>query len=157
MLSNKSSPSPSTLHVKLAERFFGALEEQAIDLAGDLVAQNAEIVIPAAGIRGGKTELMAFLAETAVAFPDLTIDVNRSFEVVDGTVAMEVKLEGTQSADWLGIINQEKFLDIRQAWCFGFDGDKIKSLRAFWDQNQVYRRLAVKRIDQVSIVNGGAR
>ena len=61
-------------------------------------------------------------------------------------------MEGTQAADYLGAINQEKHLDVDQAWRFTVAGDRITGVDAYWCQNQLYRRLAVKRLDQISLV-----
>ena len=60
-------------------------------------------------------------------------------------------VEGTQAADFLGAINQEKHLDIEQAWVLSTDGQVITGLTAYWDQNKLYRRLAVKRLDHIAI------
>jgi hypothetical protein len=67
-------------------------------------------------------------------------------------VTAEFKVEGTQAADYLGVVNQEKHLDLDQAWRFTVTGDRITGVQAYWCQNQLYRRLAVKRLDHVAIV-----
>lgn len=152
VFSRKPAQTMPISSLPLAELFFQALEAQNADEAIDMVAENASIAIPPARISGGKADFARFITETVRAFPDLLVNVQNSFVGADGTVVFQVQAEGTQAATWLGVINQEKFLDIRQVWTFGFEGGKIVSVRAFWDQNQVYRRLAVKRIDQVSIV-----
>jgi hypothetical protein len=48
-------------------------------------------------------------------------------------------------------INQEKHLDIDQAWRFVTGGGLITEVTAYWCQAQLYRRLAVKRYDQITI------
>jgi hypothetical protein len=65
---------------------------------------------------------------------------------------VEVKLEGTQAAAFLGVLNQEKHVDVDQAWLVHAAQGKIAGLRAYWCQNQLYRRLAVKRLDRISIL-----
>jgi ketosteroid isomerase-like protein len=62
------------------------------------------------------------------------------------------KAEGTQAADYAGAINQEKHLDIDQAWRFTVAGGQITEVHAYWCQGQLYRRLAVKRFDEIAIV-----
>ena len=62
-----------------------------------------------------------------------------------------VKTEGTQSADYAGAINQEKHLDIDQAWRFVISNGLITDVTAYWCQAQLYRRLAVKRYDEIAI------
>ncbi|MFD0067787.1 ester cyclase [Streptomyces sp. NPDC056690] len=70
----------------------------------------------ATGLRGaGKAELGQFLVDTATAFPDLRLTVRRTIEA-GPVVTVELKHEGTQAADYLGAINQEKHLDVDQAW-----------------------------------------
>jgi ketosteroid isomerase-like protein len=48
-------------------------------------------------------------------------------------------------------VNQEKHLDIDQGWLLRVADGRVRSIRAYWCQNQLYRRLAVKRIDHVTI------
>ena len=52
---------------------------------------------------------------------------------------------------FFGLVNQEKHLDIDQAWRFTVAGDRITQVRAYWCQAQLYRRLAVKRFDEIAI------
>jgi len=51
------------------------------------------------------------------AFPDLLISVSRVITTGDVVTAL-FKVEGTQAAEYAGAINQEKHLDIDQAWRF---------------------------------------
>ena len=67
------------------------------------------------------------------------------------TWVAEVDIEGTQATDYAGAINQEKHLDIDQAWRFTVTGGEITGVTAYWCQQQLYRRLAVKRFDAISI------
>jgi ketosteroid isomerase-like protein len=67
-------------------------------------------------------------------------------------VVLEVTMEGTQATDFLGIVNQEKHVDVDQAWMVWVREGRVRGLRAYWCQNQLYRRLAVKRLDRVSIL-----
>ena len=90
--------------------------------------------------------------ETITAFPDLLLTVKRQFAGTDGVVVTELKCEGTQASDYLGAINQEKHLDIDQVWLLRVEGGLIRGITGYWDQNMLYRRLAVKRLDAVAIV-----
>jgi ketosteroid isomerase-like protein len=63
-----------------------------------------------------------------------------------------VKVEGTQAGEYAGVVNQEKHLDLDEAWRFTVAGGAITAVTAYWCQQQLYRRLAVKRFDQVAIV-----
>jgi ketosteroid isomerase-like protein len=64
----------------------------------------------------------------------------------------EIKVEGNQAAAYAGAINQEKHLDLDEAWHFRVTDGQISLVDAYWCQQQLYRRLGVKRFDQVSIV-----
>jgi len=85
------------------------------------------------------------------AFPDLSVRVRRLFVGNDGTAVAEVTIEGTQAADFFGIINQEKFMDLNQVWFLHVTDGAIDRIKAYWCQNRLYRRLAVKRLDHVTI------
>ena len=84
------------------------------------------------------------------SFPDLVISVSRVITTGDVVTAL-FKAEGTQAADYAGAINQEKHLDIDQAWRFVTRDGLITEVAAYWCQAQLYRRLAVKRYDEIAI------
>ncbi len=50
-----------------------------------------------------------------------------------------------------GAINKEKHLDIDQAWRFVVTDGLITGVTGYWCQAQLYRRLAVKRYDEIAI------
>lgn len=135
-----------------ATRFWDAVRAGDVPAAMALTAPDVVVSVPPAGIDGGSDALRAFLASTVATFPDLEVTDETGFTASDGVEVTSVRMEGTQSADWLGIVNQEKFLDVRQVWRFRIEDGLIAGVSAYWDQNQVYRRLAVKRLDQVAIV-----
>jgi ketosteroid isomerase-like protein len=93
----------------------------------------------------------AFLSNLCKAFPDLRVRVKRLFVGSDGIAAVEANLDGTQAAEFYGVIDQEKHVDLDHAWRFVLRDGKIESCRVFWCQNQLYRRLAVKRLDKITI------
>lgn len=135
-----------------AARFWNAIRDRDVERAFAEVDEQATADIAPAGVSGRKEEARAFFAETVTAFPDLLLTEKSSFTGSDGTVVTQLKMEGTQAADYLGVINQEKHLDLDQAWLLGTGNGRITSIKGFWDQNILYRRLAVKRLDSVSIV-----
>ena len=122
-----------------------------VEGAGSLVAADAAVDFGPAGISGIFAQQGAkFFRDLITAFPDLRVNV-RSILADAETAVIEITVEGTQRADFLRIHNQEKHLDLDQAWVItAFDG-KIASIRAYWCQNQLYRRLAVNRLDRISI------
>ncbi len=134
------------------ERFWAAIREGNVDGAMELVSFEATIDLTPANVKGGKDEARGFFADTVAAFPDLLLTIKNHFIGTDGTAVTEMKMEGTQAADYLGVVNQEKHIDLDQVWLLGVADGLITSIRGFWDQNILYRRLAVKRLDAVSIV-----
>lgn len=138
---------------ELALNFFDALNRHDPEGALALFASTALFEIVPAGLRGTvATHGEPFLNALATAFPDLLIRV-RSIMGTAELAVVEIKMEGTQATDFLGVLNQEKHLDLDQAWMLWAAGGKIVGLRAYWCQNQLYRRLAVKRLDRISILD----
>jgi predicted ester cyclase len=136
----------------LALAFFEALERHDARAAMELVAPEAPVEIVPAAIRGTAAEEgRRFVGALLAAFPDLSM---RAQVVLDspGLAVARVTMEGTQAAAFLGILNQEKHVDLEQAWMVWAADGKISGLRAYFCQNQLYRRLAVRRLDRVSIL-----
>jgi len=98
----------------------------------------------------GADVLRGVLADLVRAFPDLMITISRVITTGD-VVTVLFKAEGTQAAGYAGAINQEKHLDIDQAWRFVTAGGLITGVAVYWCQAQLYRRLAVKRYDEIAI------
>jgi len=135
-----------------AAAFWDAIRAGDVDGAMALVSDDATIDLLPAKVNGGKDEARGFFAATVTAFPDLLLTTKNHFIGTDGTAVTELKMEGTQAAEYLGVVNQEKHIDLDQVWMLGTSDGQINSIRGFWDQNILYRRLAVKRLDAVSIV-----
>ena len=97
----------------------------------------------------------SYLRELAGSFPDLLVRVRRLFVTGDNTAVAEITIDGTQADDFLAVVNQEKHVDLDQAWMLKVTpDDRISAVIAYWDQNQLYRRLGVKRLDKVTITAG---
>jgi hypothetical protein len=132
--------------------FFDGLNRRDVGAALARFDPAAPFEIVPADVRGtAATAGASFLRALVTSFPDLLIQVRSLMETPELAVA-EIKLEGTQAADFLGVLNQEKHLDVDQAWIVWAAGGRITGLRAYWCQNQLYRRLAVKRLDRISIL-----
>jgi steroid delta-isomerase-like uncharacterized protein len=137
---------------ELALAFFGALNRRDAEAALALMAPEAFVEIVPAGLKGtAAKEGRRFLQDLVASFPDLLIRI-RSVMTAGELAVVELKLEGTQAADFLGVLNQEKHVDVDQAWMLWTARGQIGGLRAYWCQNQLYRRLAVKRLDRISIL-----
>ena len=133
------------------QAFLDGLAQRDVAAALAVVDPEVSVTVHPLGIRGtGADVLRAVLADMVDAFPDLLVKVGRVITTGDVVTAL-IKVEGTQAADYAGAINQEKHLDIDQAWRFTVTGGVITGVTAYWCQQQLYRRLAVKRFDAIAI------
>ena len=140
-----------TTPTQTVEAFLDAFARHDVDAAMALVDSQAAVTVHPFGIdTRGADALRAVLADLVRAFPDLMISVSRVITTGDVVTAL-FKAEGTQAASYVGAINQEKHLDIDQAWRFVVAGGLITEVTAYWCQAQLYRRLAVKRYDEIAI------
>lgn len=135
----------------VADDFVLALQGGDLEGAFGVVSPAAEVIIHPTGQSGGPEVAREFFREALAAFPDLMLTVTRRTACGNGGVLIELTLEGTQAADFLGAINQEKHLDIEQAWLLRTQDGLITAITGYWDQNKLYRRLAVKRLDRIAI------
>ncbi|MBO0819861.1 MAG: nuclear transport factor 2 family protein [Nocardiopsaceae bacterium] len=135
------------------QRFLDALADRDPEAAVALAAPDVTVtVFPLHIDGGGAPALRQVLDDLVRAFPDLLITVGKVIVTGEDVVTALFKAEGTQAADYAGAINQEKHLDIDQAWRFTVSDGRITEVRAYWCQAQLYRRLAVKRYDEIAIV-----
>ena len=133
------------------QAFLGAFARHDVDAAMTLVDPQVSVTVHPLGVgRAGADVLRQVLADLVRGFPDLMISVSRVITTGDVVTAL-FKAGGTQSAGYAGAINQEKHLDIDQAWRFVTGGGLITGVTAYWCQAQLYRRLAVKRYDEIAI------
>jgi steroid delta-isomerase-like uncharacterized protein len=136
---------------RTVQEFLDAFARHDIDAAMAVVDPQAAVTVHPFGLHGrGADVLRSVLADLVRAFPDLMVTVSRVITTGDVVTAL-FKAEGTQAADYAGAINQEKHLDIDQAWRFVVAGGLITEVAAYWCQAQLYRRLAVKRYDEIAI------
>ena len=134
-----------------AAAFLDAIARHDIDAAMAVVDPRVSVTVHPLGIYAQSADaLRKILADVLHAFPDLLISVDRVITTADVVTAL-FKAEGTQAAGYAGAINTEKHLDIDQAWRFVTAGGLITEVAAYWCQAQLYRRLAVKRYDQIAI------
>jgi limonene-1,2-epoxide hydrolase len=154
MSQEPTTMSAATTPAQTVRAFLNAYAQRDAEAAMSTVDPQATVDLFPLGLRDqGADALRTLLDDTITAFPDLLVTVTALAEAGD-VVAAEVTVEGTQAADYLGAINQEKHLDLDQGWRFTVTGDHITGVQAYWCQNQLYRRLAVKRLDQIAIVGG---
>lgn len=136
-----------------ARAFFTHMQSGDADAVIGMLAPGAAVHLVPLEIHGSMAaEGADYLRQLARAFPDLLVRVRRLFVTTDGTAVAEITIDGTQAADFLGVDNQEKHFDLDQGWLLQVTpDDKISAVTAYWDQNQVYRRLGVKRLDKIAI------
>ena len=140
-----------TTPTQTVETFLDAFARRDVDAAVALVDSQVAVTVHPFGLYDkGADVLRTVLADLVRAFPDLMITVSRVIATGDVVTAL-FKAEGSQAAGYAGAINQEKHLDIDQAWRFVTDDGLITAVDAYWCQAQLYRRLAVKRYDEIAI------
>ena len=133
------------------QAFLDTFARHDVDAALTLADPQVSVTVHPLGVdRAGADVLRQVLADLVSAFPDLMISVSRVITTGNVVTAL-FKAEGTQSAAYAGAINQEKHLDIDHAWRFVVAGGLITEVTAYWCQAQLYRRLAVKRYDEIAI------
>lgn len=132
--------------------FLDAFARHDVDAAMAFVAADARVTAHGLGVSGtSAATLRQILDDLLRAFPDLLVTVKRVL-VAGEVVAAELKVEGTQADTYAGAINQEKHIDLDDAWRFEVHGGRIAAVDAYWCQQQLYRRLGVKRFDQIALV-----
>jgi ketosteroid isomerase-like protein len=146
-----TSPVLTRTPTQTVQAFLDAFARHDIDAAIAVADPQVSVTVHPLGLHGaGPDALRNVLADLVRAFPDLLISVSRVITTGD-VVTVLFKAEGTQAADYAGAINQEKHLDIDQAWRFVVGGGLITGVTGYWCQAQLYRRLAVKRYDEIAI------
>jgi steroid delta-isomerase-like uncharacterized protein len=140
----------------LAEKFFGLIEAGEVDEILGLMTPDATVSLVPLNRHGPMAaEGASYLRELSRSFPDLLVRVRRLFVTGDNTAVAEITIDGTQADAFLAVANQEKHVDLDQAWMLMVTpDDRISAVIAYWDQNQLYRRLGVKRLDKVTITAG---
>jgi ketosteroid isomerase-like protein len=140
----------------LAEKFFGHIEAGEVDEVLGMMTPDATVSLVPLNRHGPMAADGAYyLRELARSFPDLLVRVRRLFVTGDNTAVAEITIDGTQADDFLAVANQDKHFDLDQAWILTVTpDDRISAVIAYWDQNQLYRRLGVKRLDKVTITAG---
>jgi steroid delta-isomerase-like uncharacterized protein len=140
----------------LAEKFFALIEAGKVDEILGLMTPDATVSLVPLNRHGPMAaDGASYLCELSRSFPDLLVRVRRLFVTGDNTAVAEITIDGTQADAFLAVVNQEKHVDLDQAWMLMVTpDDRISAVIAYWDQNQLYRRLGVKRLDKVTITAG---
>ena len=146
-----SSPVVESTQAQIVQSFLDALARHDVEAAVAAADPQVRVTVHPLGVGATGPEILkTVLTDLVRAFPDLMISVDRVIATGDVVTAL-FKAEGTQAASYAGAINQEKHLDIDQAWRFTVSSGLITDVSAYWCQAQLYRRLAVKRYDEIAI------
>ena len=140
----------------VAEQFFAHIEAGEVDEILGMMTPDATVSLVPLNRHGPMAaDGASYLRELSRSFPDLLVRVRRLFVTGDNTAVAEITIDGTQADAFLAVANQEKHVDLDQAWMLMVTpDDRISAVIAYWDQNQLYRRLGVKRLDKVTITAG---
>jgi ketosteroid isomerase-like protein len=132
--------------------FLDGFSRRDVDAAVATVSERARVTVHGLSVRGESADALRQVLDDIVgAFPNLRVTTKRILRTGD-VVTAELKIEGTQARAYAGAINQEKHLDLDEAWRFEVSDGVIVAVDAYWCQQQLYRRLGVKRFDQIAIV-----
>ena len=146
-----SSPVVTSTPAQIVQSFLDAFAQHDVKAAVSAADPQVTVTVHPLGLHATGAEVLhEVLTDLVRAFPDLMISVSRVIVTGDVVTAL-FKAEGTQAASYAGAINQEKHLDIDQAWRFTVANGLITDVSAYWCQAQLYRRLAVKRYDEIAI------
>jgi steroid delta-isomerase-like uncharacterized protein len=146
-----SSPVVESTQAQIVQSFLDAFARHDVEAAVAAADPRVTVTVHPLGLHATGTEVLNdVITDLVRAFPDLMISVSRVIATGDVVTAL-FKAEGTQAASYAGAINQEKHLDIDQAWRFTVANGLITEVSAYWCQAQLYRRLAVKRYDEIAI------
>ena len=136
----------------VARTFFARMDSHDTSGALALVAPHADVTLVPLNLQGEAEQVgRQYFEQLMSAFPDLSVRVRRLFVGNDNTAVAEITIEGTQAADFFGVINQEKLMDLDQVWFLHVHDSVVDRVKAYWCQNRLYRRLGVKRLDHVTI------
>jgi ketosteroid isomerase-like protein len=136
----------------IARTFFARMAARDANGVLALASPYAKVTLIPLNLQGDAEEVgRRYFEQLASAFPDLSVRLRRLFLGNDNTAVAEITIAGTQAADFFGIINQEKLMDLDQVWFLHANDGVIDHIRAYWCQNRLYRRLGVKRLDHVTI------
>ncbi len=136
----------------IARTFFARMDARDANGVLALVTPHAKVTLVPLNLQGDAEDVgRRYFEQLASAFPDLSVRVRRLFVGNDNTAVAEITIAGTQAADFFGIINQEKLMDLDQVWFLHLNDAAIDRVKAYWCQNRLYRRLGVKRLDHVTI------
>ena len=136
----------------VARTFFARMDTHDTSGALALVAPHTNVALLPLNLQGDAENVgRQYFEQLMSAFPDLSVRVRRLFVGNDNTAVAEITIEGTQAADFFGIINQEKLMDLDQVWFLHVNDGIIDRIKAYWCQNRLYRRLGVKRLDHITI------
>jgi ketosteroid isomerase-like protein len=138
--------------LEITRAFFATMDARDVNGALALVAPHASVSLVPLQLQGTAEDVgRRYVEELVRAFPDLSVRVRRSFVGDDNTAVAEITIAGTQAADFFGISNQEKLMDLEQVWFLHTNDALIDRIKAYWCQNRLYRRLGVKRLDQIAL------
>jgi len=136
----------------VARTFFARMDTHDTSGALALVAPHTNVALLPLNLQGDAENVgRQYFEQLMSAFPDLSVRVRRLFVGNDNTAVAEIAIEGTQAADFFGVINQEKLMDLDQVWFLHVNDGVIDRIKAYWCQNRLYRRLGVKRLDHITI------
>ncbi len=92
--------------------------------------------------------IAAYAAGLFAAFPDLSFEIASASASADGLVAAQWIMRGTNSAPFMGLPPTGKKIELKGADFIQVDGDKVRSVRGYFDGGELPRQLGLQVVVQ---------
>jgi len=92
--------------------------------------------------------IAAYASGLFAAFPDLSFEIASASASTDGLVAAQWIMRGTNSAPFMGLPPTGKKIELKGADFIQVDGDKVRSVRGYFDGGELPRQLGLQVVVQ---------
>jgi len=112
-----------------------------------MLHHDAKILISPLFDPVGREAYAAWMEIFFRAFPDLSVNATRTFDMGDGWVASEVKMAGTNTGSYLGHPATGKPITLRAAYLGRYDANGLTTdLRLYFDSKAILGQLGLKPV-----------
>ena len=116
-----------------------------------MLHQDVQVLISPLYDPVGRDAYIAWMEVMFRAFPDLSVNATRTFDMGDGWVASEVKMTGTNKGPYLGHPATGKTFTLRAAYLGRYDANGLTTtLRLYFDSMNIMNQLGLKPVTLVS-------
>jgi predicted ester cyclase len=112
-----------------------------------MLRQYARILVSPLFDPVGRDAYVAWMGVMLRAFPDLSVNATRTFDMGDGWVASEVKMSGTNAGPYLGKPATGKPFSLRAAYLGRYDSSGLTTdLKLYFDSMTIMNQLGLKTV-----------